>query len=397
MHCAKNAVLPILAASLLTDEPVTIQDCPSLTDTGNMVKILETLGVKAKSAGRDITLDAGSASKSEMPDELSKQLRSSIFMMGALLGRFRKATLTYPGGCEIGLRPIDLHLKALRTLGVRIRETHGMIYCDGSSMRGAKIHLDFPSVGATENVMMAAVLSPGETSISNPAREPEIVDLARFINRMGGDIRGAGSGLIEITGAQRLRGTTYRPLPDRIVTGTLLTAAAMTAGEIEIVGVEPSHLNAVLDKLTQAGCKIDAQQGRIQLAGPARLLPIDVNTQPYPGFPTDMQAQILAMACLCDGTSVIVENMFENRFSHASQLRCMGADILVSGSTAVVKRSQLTGARVTARDLRGGAALVLAGLAAEGTTEVTNTHFIDRGYEALERTLRALGAKIERV
>ncbi|MDL2206150.1 UDP-N-acetylglucosamine 1-carboxyvinyltransferase, partial [Eubacteriales bacterium OttesenSCG-928-N13] len=389
---AKNAVLPILAAALLTDEPVTLRSCPRLVDTENMRLILETLGVTCGWDGHDIHIDASTIRSYEMPGELSKQLRSSIFMLGPLLGRFRKATVTYPGGCEIGQRPIDLHLKALRALGIRIREAHGMIYCDGSQLHGENVHLDFPSVGATENVMMAAVLAPGVTTIHNAAREPEIIDLQHFINEMGGQVRGAGGNVIEIIGVKELNGATYRPLSDRIVTGTLLTAAAMTKGEITLTNAAPGNLYAVLDTLQQAGCEMEIEGDQITLMGPEQLRPIEVTTQPFPGFPTDMQAQVMAMSTLARGTSIIVENLFENRFAHAAMLRCMGADIIVQGQTAIVRGGHLTGARVGAKDLRGGAALVLAGLAAEGTTEVEHTQLIDRGYESLERSLRQLGA-----
>lgn len=395
---AKNAVLPILAASLLTDERVVLKDCPHLSDTENMLAILKTLGCVCCWSGRDIVLEPGNTHGHEMPDALSKALRSSIFMMGPLLGRFRRATVTYPGGCEIGLRPVDLHLRGLRALGVRIRESHGMIYCDGRELHGAKIHLDFPSVGATENVMMAAVLAPGQTVIHNAAREPEIVDLERFINLMGGKVSGAGGSVVVIEGVKRLGGAVYRPLSDRIVAGTLLVAAAMTGGELTLDNVQSDDMGAVLDKLRQAGCRIESSPGRILIApGEGRLRPVEISTQPFPGFPTDMQAQFMALACVAEGTSVIVENVFENRFSHASELRRMGADIMIHNRTAIVRGGPLTGARVQARDLRGGAALVLAALAAEGNSIVENVDLIDRGYESLEKTLGALGAAIERI
>ncbi|NLG25835.1 MAG: UDP-N-acetylglucosamine 1-carboxyvinyltransferase [Clostridiales bacterium] len=395
--CAKNAVLPILAAAILTEETVTLVDCPLLQDVENMLLILETLGCRITRDGGDVKIDSRPIRSWEMPEHLSKSLRSSIFMMGSIIGRFRKATVTYPGGCEIGLRPIDLHLKGLRALGIDIREEHGMIYCDGSHLRGGEVMLDFPSVGATENVMMAAVKARGRTVIHNAAREPEIVDLQHFINAIGGRVSGAGTSTIVIDGVTELNGATYRAVSDRIVAGTLLAAAAMTGGEITLQNARPQDMGAVLDKLRQAGCRIEGEASSIYLAAPERLGPIEVSTQPYPGFPTDMQAQITAMCCAADGTSVVTENVFENRFAYASQLRCMGADILINNRTAVVRGGRLTGARVVARDLRGGAALVLAGLVAEGVTEVAEISLIDRGYEALERTLNALGADIRRV
>ena len=394
---AKNALLPILAATLLTEEPVTLTGCTPLSDVENMLKILRVLGCKAELNGDTAQIDAGPAHGWEMPEHLSRLIRSSIFMMGPILGRFRKATVTYPGGCEIGLRPIDLHLKGLRALGVRIREAHGMIYCDGAHLKGGEVMLDFPSVGATENVMMAAVLAPGRTIIRNAAREPEICDLQQFINAMGGRISGAGSSIIVVEGVGSLHGTRYRPLPDRIVAGTLLTAAAMTGGEVMLEQARSCDMDAVLDKLTAAGCEIEATENGIRLKGPERLKAIDVFTQPFPGFPTDMQAQTMAMCCVAEGTSIIVENVFESRFAHAAQLICMGADITINHRSAVIRGSRLTGARVCAKDLRGGAALVLAGLAAEGVTEVEGINLIDRGYYSLETLLSGLGAGIVRI
>ena len=394
---AKNALLPILAAALLTEEPVVINGCAMLSDVENMLRILRVLGCKAEMRGDTAYIDTGNATGWEMPEHLSKLIRSSIFMMGPILGRFRKATVTYPGGCEIGLRPIDLHLKGLRALGVKIREAHGMIYCEGEHLHGGDVMLDFPSVGATENVMMAAALTPGRTVIRNAAREPEIHDLQQFINSMGGRVSGAGSSMIVVEGVKKMHGTRYQPMPDRIVAGTLLAAAAMTGGEIRLKNARSGDLDAVLDKLTAAGCEIETDEEGIALQGPQRLGPITLSTQPFPGFPTDLQAQFLAMACVSQGTSVIVENVFESRFAHAAQLMRMGADITISHRTAIVRGGQLTGACVEAKDLRGGAALVLAGLAADGITEVQGISLIDRGYASMERILSELGAGIVRV
>ena len=384
---AKNAVLPIMAAAVMTGDCVTLHGCPALDDVGNMAKILEELGCETRAAAGRLTIDGKNARRHEMPDLLSKRLRSSIFMMGPLITRFGRATVTYPGGCEIGLRPIDLHLKGLRRLGVEIREEHGRIYCDGRHRHAGDVLLDFPSVGATENLMMAAVLTKGETIIRNAAREPEIVDLQGFINAMGGRVSGAGSSIVRIRGVDSLHGAAYQPIADRITAGTLLTAAAMTG----------DSMDAVLAKLREAGCLIDERGDGLTLSAPGRLRAVDVFTQPYPGFPTDMQAQMMALCCVAEGTSIIVENVFESRFSHAAQLVRMGADITVHHRTAVVRGGRLTGARVTARDLRAGAALVLAALAADGMTEVENISLIDRGYERLEETLTALGARIRRV
>ena len=394
--CAKNAVLPILAAALLTDEAVTIEDCPVLVDACNMLSILTTLGCRVERRGREVILDASRAENHEMPEQLSKRLRSSIFMLGPLIGRFRRAKVSYPGGCEIGQRPIDLHLKGLRALGVRIREEHGMIECDGAQLRGADVYLDFPSVGATENVMMAAVLARGRTTIHNAAREPEIRDLQNFINALGGRVRGGGSDRVVVEGVKALRGARYRPLPDRIVAGTLLAAAAATRGEVLLRRVIPGDLGAVLDKLRQAGCAVESTQSEIYLRSGAPA-PFELSTQPFPGFPTDLQAQFMALACVLPGASVIVENVFENRFAHAAQLRRMGADIFISNRLAVVRGGRLCGANVQAGDLRGGAALVIAALAAEGESRVENVELIDRGYESLEGMLTGLGANIQRL
>ncbi len=394
---AKNAMLPILAASLLTEEPIILEGCAALSDVDNMLRILNILGCRTRMQNDMIYVDASRASGWEMPEHLSKLIRSSIFMMGPILGRFRKATVTYPGGCEIGLRPIDLHLKGLRALGVKIREAHGMIYCDGTHLQGGEIVLDFPSVGATENVMMAAVLAKGKTIICNAAREPEIYDLQQFINAMGGRVSGAGSSTIVIDGVETLHAVRYRPMPDRIVAGTLLIAAAMTGGELLLKNARCGDLDALIDKLRTAGCEIESADMQVALKAPKRLKAIDISTQPFPGFPTDMQAQIMAMCCVAEGTSIIVENVFENRFAHAAQLIRMGADITINHRSAVVRGGRLTGARVCAKDLRGGAALVLAGLSAEGITEVEEIALIDRGYAAFDKMLSAVGADITRV
>ena len=335
----------------------------------------------------------------EMPDQLSKQIRSSIFMLGPILSRFRKATVTYPGGCEIGLRPIDLHLSGLRALGVRVREEGGVIHCDGSRMHAGDVHFDYPSVGATENVMMAAACLPGTTLIHNAAREPEIVDLQGFINAMGGRISGAGCATIAIEGVKRLHGATYTPMPDRIVAGTLLAAAAITGGRIELTNAPVTEMYAINAKMREMGCEVQEEPGVIRLQAPPRLTAFPLlQTQPHPGFPTDMQVQMLALLSVAEGTGVIVENVFENRFTHAGDLNRMGARILCSGRTAIVRGVEcLCGAHVTARDLRGGAALVLAGLRAQGTTCVDHAGLIDRGYERFECQLKALGAEIKRI
>ena len=399
VNSAKNAVLPILAASIMTQEEVTLLDCPMISDAHHMADILEILGCRIHRSERTMVIQSSELHNWEMPDSLSKQIRSSIFLLGPILGRFGKATVTYPGGCEIGMRPIDLHLQGLRHLGVTIHEEGGLIHCDGSEMHPADIHFDYPSVGATENVMMAAVLIPGTTTIHNAAREPEIEDLQRFINAMGGCVQGAGTHTICVKGVKELRGAVSRPIPDRIVAGTLLGAAAITGGEIHLDNAPVRDMVAVLAKLREMGCDIRERIGSIDLKAPRRLQAFQqLQTQPHPGFPTDMQVQMLALASVAKGTSIVVENVFENRFTHAGDLNRMGGNIMVNGRMAIIQGVEaLYGTRVNARDLRGGAALVLAGLAAHGVTEVENVHLIDRGYENLEGMLLSLGANIQRI
>ncbi|MBQ2976110.1 MAG: UDP-N-acetylglucosamine 1-carboxyvinyltransferase [Clostridia bacterium] len=399
VDAAKNAVLPILAAAILPEGDVIIRDCPDIRDVHAMAEILGKLGCETIWQNGEMLIRNGRLHQWEMPDELSKQIRSSIFLLGPILGKLRRATVTYPGGCEIGIRPIDLHLKGLRALGVRIVDAGGVLYCDGRDMHAGDVYFDYPSVGATENVMMAAVLLPGITTIHNAAKEPEIEDLQRFINRMGGKIRGAGTQIIEIEGVEKLHGISYSPIPDRIVAGTLLCAGAMNGGKMELSNVHPWDLVPVIDKLQEMGCRIRESGNRLTLEAPERLHAISqLQTQPHPGFPTDMQAQMLAACCVARGTSVIIENVFENRLSHVADLCRMGANIRVNGRMAVVQGvDAMHGMRVTARDLRGGAALVLAGLCAQGETIVENIALIDRGYAHLEDTLSALGAKIDRI
>ncbi|MBQ7848504.1 MAG: UDP-N-acetylglucosamine 1-carboxyvinyltransferase [Clostridia bacterium] len=395
---AKNAALPVLAACVLTEETVSLHGMPEITDVHRMLDILEMLGCSVRREGESVCVSGADMNGHEMPDQLSKQIRSSIFMLGPILSRFRQATVTYPGGCEIGLRPIDLHLSGLRALGVRVHEEGGVIRCDGSHMHAGEVHFDYPSVGATENVMMAAACLPGMTVIHNAAREPEIVDLQRFINRMGGRVRGAGCATVVIEGVEKLHGVEFTPMPDRIVAGTLLAAAAITVGSIEVTNAPVQDMHAICAKLREMNCRIREERDVIRLEAPGRLLAFPLlQTQPHPGFPTDMQVQMLALLAVSEGTGVIVENVFENRFTHAGDLNRMGARILCSGRTAVVRGVEmLSGADVMARDLRGGAALVLAGLRAQGETRVNNAGLIDRGYARFERQLASLGARIRR-
>lgn len=398
VHSAKNAVLPIMAASILTGDEVILTDCPDISDVKYMGDILSVLGCRVAFEAGQVSIRTQGLHNWEMPDSLSKQIRSSIFMLGPILARFKKATVTYPGGCEIGMRPIDLHLQGLRRLGAVIREEGGMIHCDGRGMHAAHVHFDYPSVGATENVMMAAVLLPGLTTLHNAAREPEIEDLERFLNQCGARVYGAGSHTIGVEGVPSLHGISYRPIADRIVAGTLLAGAAVTGGEILLENAPCQDMVAVISKLKEMGCQIREEGQRLGLKAPGRLSAFSqLQTQPHPGFPTDMQVQMLALAATAKGTSIVVENVFENRFTHAGDLNRMGANILVNGRTAIIQGVEtLYGNRVTARDLRGGAALVLAGLRAQGITWIDHAALIDRGYEHLEHMLGALGARITR-
>ncbi len=396
---AKNAALPILAATLIAKGPVVLTDCPHLSDVGNMLKILRSLGASCSLKDGTARIDTRAASRCVMPQSISKEIRSSIFMLGPLLGRFGRAVCTFPGGCEIGHRPIDLHLKGLMMLGADVREERGLIICEGGRLRGADIHLDYPSVGATENIMMAAACAEGTTTVFNAAREPEIEDLALFLNELGYCVEGAGSSTVTIRGGSAAQGeTAHRIIPDRIVAGTLMTAAAITGGELTLTNVKTEHIGSVCAKLKEAGSLITQGEGTLHISSPDRPNEISrIETMPYPGFPTDMQAQFFALCTIARGTSIIVENVFENRYRHAAELGRMGASITQKDRTAIIRGvDKLTGARVTARDLRGGAAMLLAGLAAEGETIIDHAELIDRGYDKLHETLNALGAQIIR-
>ncbi|MDR0841085.1 MAG: UDP-N-acetylglucosamine 1-carboxyvinyltransferase [Christensenellaceae bacterium] len=397
---AKNAALPILAASLICRGQIRLRGCPRLRDVDNMLTILADLGVCcAWEPNGGLTLDTADGVEYVMPQRISKELRSSIFMLGPLLARCGKAVCTYPGGCEIGNRPIDLHLSGLSALGVQIREERGLILCDGSAMRGADIHLDYPSVGATENIMMAAVAAKGTTYIRNAAREPETEDLQAFLNALGCDVSGAGTSSVRVNGGLPPKAyVQYDIMPDRIVAGTLLCGAAMTGGEITLNNVVPQHVGSMLSKLREAGCVIACGEKSVALRAPKRLGEIKmIETLPYPGFPTDMQAQFFSLATIADGICVIVENVFENRFKHGPELTRMGAIYTQKDRTTVIRGvKELTGAQVVARDLRGGAALTLAGLAATGITTIHEAELIDRGYERLDAMLCGLGAHVTR-
>ena len=395
---AKNAVLPILAATVLNGGKSVVHNCPLIADTFVSIKMLEAIGCKVTLDGSTVIVDSAPAFLNEAPEGLAKEMRSSVIFLGGMLGRFGKATISYPGGCNLGLRPIDLHKKAFRALGAKVTEEHGFITCKAKRLKGAAINLDFPSVGATENIMLAAVLAEGVTVITNAAREPEIADLAEFLNGMGADVRGAGTGKVVITGVGRLHDVGYRVMPDRIVAGTYLVAAAITGGEIELKDVVTEHLEPVLPKLEEMGCEVKKTPDTVKLTAPEKLKPIaQMWTLPHPGFPTDMQPQMMALLTLAAGTSVVIETVFESRTKHIPELIRMGADIILSpdGRTSVIKGvKRLEGATVEATDLRGGAALILAGLAAEGKTVITNSGHVRRGYEEIEKDLAALGADI---
>lgn len=395
---AKNAALPVFAAALLTEEPVTIYNWPAISDVYYMLSILEHIGAYVEYEKDKLIIDTQRALRWEMPDKLAKEIRSSIFMMGPILARFKMARFTYPGGCEIGSRPIDLHLQGLKNLGVNVTEAGGHIICEGKKLHGGDIHLNYPSVGATENLMMAATLAPGNTVIRNAAREPEIIELQNVLNMMGSDVKGAGTSNIYIEGRSRLSGFTYTCIPDRIVAGTFMVAAVVTNGKITLRNVVPEHLYAITAKLREAGAKIKVYEDALTIEGEGRPKEMHlIETGPYPGFPTDLQAQMCAAASIAKGTSIVVESVFDNRFKHVNELNRMGANIVTKNNVAIIKGvEKLQAAEVTAMDLRGGAALVLAGLCAEGKTVVDQAKIIDRGYETFESELNSLGADIRR-
>lgn len=395
---AKNAILPIMAACLLSERPLVLEGVPRLDDVVTMKEVLESLGARIKWHGDQMEVDPSVISASEVSPSLMRRMRASNLVMGALIGRYGKVRVSSPGGCTIGSRPMDLHLKGFSLMGCIINEDHGFIDMEASRLSGAEIHLDFPSVGATENIMMAAALSEGTTTIRNAAREPEIVDLQNFLNALGARIKGAGLDTIHVEGVSRLgREILYRVIPDRIETGTFMVAAAVTRGEVLIKNTIPEHVEPITARLREAGIGVWEQDDAILVRGAARWRALDVRTLPFPGFPTDMQPQFMVFLGLADGTSIITENIFENRFQHVGELRRMGAHIRVEGRSAVINGvPRLTGAQVEATDLRAGAALVLGGLAAENTTVVEGVDHIDRGYEDLEVKLRQLGADIHR-
>lgn len=399
IYGAKNSVLPILAATVIGGNETTILNTPDLRDVEIMEKILVSLGCKVQRMDKIMWVDSKSLNNTKIPDDLVREMRSSIILMGAMLSRCGEVTISYPGGCEIGPRPIDLHLKSLRELGAKIEESHGFLHCKTKGLVGCEIQLDYPSVGATENIMLAAVKAKGTTIIRNAAREPEIIDLQNFLNKAGAKISGAGTSIVTIEGVNGLKNVTHNAIPDRIVAGTYMIASAITEGEVIVKNVIIDHLQAIIAKLREAGCLIYNDNSSLKIIGPKRINSIEmIQTLPYPGFPTDMQAQMMALLSIANGTSIISETVFENRFKHGEELIRMGANIKTFGKVAVIKGvKELTGAKTTAKDLRGGACLVLAGLVAQGNTEIDNIFHIKRGYENFHIDLQELGANIKMI
>ena len=395
---AKNAVLPIIAATLLVEGTSVIKGVPNLSDVNVMCDLLSYLGAKVKFENDTLIIDAKNITKNEAPYELVGKMRASFLVLGPLIARFKRATVSMPGGCPIGTRPIDLHLKGFKMLNTKVEIEHGCIDAYTNELVANHIYLDFPSVGATENIIMAASLADGVTVIENAAEEPEIVDLANFINEMGGKVRGAGTNTIRITGVKKLNEVEHTVIPDRIEAGTYMVAAAVTRGDIYVRNVINDHLRPVIAKLIEVGCKIKEEGDFVRVIGPDIIKATDIKTMPHPGFPTDMQSLFMTLLSVGDNSSLVTETVFVNRFMNVNELKRMGADIKIEGKSALVTGvKELQGTSVKATDLRAGASLILAGLIANGNTEITDIHHIDRGYVDIENKIRALGGKITRV
>ena len=393
---SKNASLPILAATILNGNSNRLYNVPNIRDTKITLEILKLLGCKIKRNSGKIEINSKNITKTEIADHLMRKMRSTVILAGALLGRFKEVTFSYPGGCDIGSRPIDLHLNAFKKLGVEIIEEAGFIKCKANKIIGTNIDLDFPSVGATENIILATVLSEGTTVINNAAMEPEIVDLANYLKKMGAKIEGAGTISITIKGVKKLSGASYNIMPDRIEAGTLLCAVAGSGGRVILNNVNPNHLRSVINKLAECGCEIEITNKTISLKAPRRLKPLEIKTMPYPGFPTDLQQIFSAMLTKANGTSIIIENIFENRYKYLAELRKMGAKITSEGKTAIISGvRKLNSATTVCTDLRGGAALVIAGIMAKGKTKIEDIDYILRGYENIDAKLNSLGAKVK--
>lgn len=392
---SKNASLPILAASILNGNSNRLYNVPQIRDTKITLEILKLLGCKIKQNCGKIEVNSKHITKTEIPEHLMREMRSTVIMAGALLGRFKEVTFSYPGGCDIGSRPIDLHLSAFKKLGVEIEEHAGYIKCKANKIIGTNIDLDFPSVGATENIILASVCAEGTTIINNSAMEPEIIDMVNFLKKMGAKIEGAGTGKIKIEGVKKLSGASHNVMPDRIEAGTILCATAATGGNVTIENINPDHISVVINKLEEAGCQIEIQKSSVKLKAPKKLKAVDIKTMPYPGFPTDLQQIFSAMLTKSSGTSIIVENIFENRYKYVAELRKMGAKITIEGKTAIITgKRKINSATTVCTDLRGGAALVIAALMAKGKSKIEHIDYILRGYEGLDVKLNLLGAKV---
>ena len=375
-----------------------LYNIPKIQDTKITLDILKILGCKVRRNSGKIEINSKNMTKTEIPEDLMRQMRSTVILAGAILGRFKKVTFTYPGGCEIGARPIDLHLEAFKKMGVEVEEKAGFIRCSCDRIIAADINLDFPSVGATENIILAATLAEGTTTINNAAMEPEIIDLVNCLNKMGAKIHGAGTNVIKITGVKKLKSIGYKVIPDRIEAGTFLCAAAVTGGNVVIKNVVPEHIVPVIHKLQEAGCKIDIKKNSIEIKAPKKLKSVDIKTMPYPGFPTDLQQIFGSMLSVAKGTSIIVENIFENRFKYISELKRMGAKATIEGRTVIITgRRKLVGTTVKGNDLRGGTGLIIAALAAKGKTKVENIEYVLRGYENIDKKINLLGGNIKEV
>ncbi|HWR59991.1 MAG TPA: UDP-N-acetylglucosamine 1-carboxyvinyltransferase [Clostridia bacterium] len=397
VHSAKNAILPVIAASLLTPEACMLEEVPYLDDVDIMEEVVKSIGAEVKRTDSSLSIKAETINSFEATYELIRKMRASFLIMGPMLARIGKVKISLPGGCAIGTRPIDLHLKGFSLMGASITLGHGYIEAYAEKLKGETIYLDFPSVGATENLMMAGCLAEGITTIENAAEEPEIVDLASYLSKMGAVIKGAGTDTVRIEGVKELKGTTHTAIADRIEAGTFMVAAAATGGDVVVEGVVPEHLKPVTAKLKEMGAEVQEFEKAIRVRAAERLNSVDIKTMPYPGFPTDMQSQMMTAMCLAKGTSIATETVFENRFMHINELKLMGAQIKVDGRSAIIEGSEkLSGARVKATDLRAGAALTIAGLCAEGRTEISDVYHIDRGYIRIEEKLKKLGADIKR-
>lgn len=392
---SKNAALPIIAATVLVKGKTTLYNVPNIQDVQTMFQIIKDIGGKVTKKNNKVIIDTSKIHTYEIPENLMRKMRSSVILAGAIIGKYNKANFSYPGGCEIGSRPIDLHLKGFEKLGINIKEEYGEIICNSEKIKGTQIHLDFPSVGATENIILAACLAEGITILTNAAKEPEIEDLVKFLNKAGAKIKGAGTDRIEIAGVKKLTEISYNIMPDRIEAGTYLVAGAITGGNVRIANANPMHIEPILNKLEEANCILEIGKDYVQIKAPRRIKSVDIKTMPYPGFPTDMQSIFGALLSTAKGTSIITENIFENRYKYVQELNRMGARINVEGRTAIIKGTKrIQGANVVASDLRGGAALIIEGLIAKGITQIDNIHYVLRGYENIEDKLKNLGAKI---